>query len=235
MGIRPRAPAPSPIMSTYFVFLRRPRTLADRRNDPFWEFGSFGRTGCHSRNLLHAQHTRLRAGDRLAFLQGGPGEIRIVAVTPPMKIRRQGNAVEATWDPHYRPLRFSDAPLLIDNHGHTDVPGVLPLLRSVRRSTYCGKAASRFRSLTRPIAPELARRIRSRHDARWRAVATRYVDAVGPDGGPWHIHALACRWHVRSERYEQFLRAGANRGAPTAGVRSKCLTRRKPSPSPRRC
>ena len=32
-------------MSLYLVFLRRPESLDDRRSDPFWEFGSFGRTG----------------------------------------------------------------------------------------------------------------------------------------------------------------------------------------------
>ena len=37
------------------VHLRRPRSRSDKRDDPFWEFGSFGITGCHARNLLHPE------------------------------------------------------------------------------------------------------------------------------------------------------------------------------------
>jgi hypothetical protein len=36
------------------VLLRQPRKdISEMRTDPFWEFGSFGLTGCHQRNLLH--------------------------------------------------------------------------------------------------------------------------------------------------------------------------------------
>ena len=34
------------------VLLRQPSSaVTERRDDPFWEFGSFGCTGCHGRNL----------------------------------------------------------------------------------------------------------------------------------------------------------------------------------------
>jgi hypothetical protein len=39
----------------FVVMLRRPRKN-DRRSDPFWEFGSFGCTGCHGKNLLHPKN-----------------------------------------------------------------------------------------------------------------------------------------------------------------------------------
>lgn len=37
----------------FIVHLRQPSNNADeKRSDPFWEFGSFGLTGCHCKNLL---------------------------------------------------------------------------------------------------------------------------------------------------------------------------------------
>jgi len=85
-------------MSVYFVYLRRPNKLNDRRNDPFWEFGSFGKTGCHSHNLLHHKNSPLKAGDRLAFLQGGKQEIRVIGLTPPIQVARTEARIELKWD-----------------------------------------------------------------------------------------------------------------------------------------
>jgi hypothetical protein len=61
--------------------LRRPGKN-DRRTDPFWEFGSFGCTGCHEKNLLHPMNCQIRNGDRLAFVQGGKCGLRLLLVTP---------------------------------------------------------------------------------------------------------------------------------------------------------
>lgn len=38
-----------------FVMLRQPRrdNPGEMRTDPLWEFGSFGCTRCHSRNLMN--------------------------------------------------------------------------------------------------------------------------------------------------------------------------------------
>lgn len=235
MGIQSGPSVPSRIVSTYFVFLRRPWGLADRRNDPFWEFGSFGRTGCHAKNLLHPQRSPLRDGDRLAFLQGGPNEIRIVALTPPLRIFPFRDAIEARWDRRYRPFRLADAPLLINNRGRTDVPGVLPLLRGGHRSTNCGQAASQFRSRTKCMSPQLARQILACHDARTGTRATRYIDAVELPGMPWHRHALGCGWHVRTARTERFPRVDADRSTRPVGPGSEHLTKRKPRMSSHQC
>ncbi len=37
------------------ALLRQPRMERpnEMRSDPFWEFGSFGLTGCHKTNLMH--------------------------------------------------------------------------------------------------------------------------------------------------------------------------------------
>ena len=56
------------------VMLRRPRKN-DPRKDPFFEYGSFGLTGCHRTNLLA---NKAAAGCRLAFAQGGPSGFRLV-------------------------------------------------------------------------------------------------------------------------------------------------------------
>jgi hypothetical protein len=46
------------------VHLRRPKTAdpKESRSDPFWEFGSFGITGCHSENLMHPRNSRKLEG-----------------------------------------------------------------------------------------------------------------------------------------------------------------------------
>ncbi len=68
----------------YIVHLRRPRS-GDPRWDPFYELGSFGCTGCHSRNLLNSRTSPIKDNDRLAFIQGGPHGSRLVMLTPPVK------------------------------------------------------------------------------------------------------------------------------------------------------
>ena len=55
------------------VMLRRPRKDGkEMRSDPFWEFGSFGITGCHANNIMHPKRCKELEGTRLAFAQGGP-------------------------------------------------------------------------------------------------------------------------------------------------------------------
>ncbi len=71
-------------VNVYFVHLRRPRNLNDQRADPFYEYGSFGCTGCHSKNLLHPRHAEKLNGARLAFVQGGNLGSRLVFLTPPI-------------------------------------------------------------------------------------------------------------------------------------------------------
>ena len=88
-------------MSTqvFIVMLRRP-LKNDRRSDPFWEFGSFGCTGCHGKNLLHPKNCQIRNGDRLAFVQGGKSGLRLLLVTPPVQCIKYPIArIEVRWAP----------------------------------------------------------------------------------------------------------------------------------------
>ena len=200
----------------YFVFLRRPSGLSDRRDDPFWEFGSFGRTGCHRSNLMHPMRTPLRDGDRLAFLQGGRGAIRMTGLTPPIKIMPTAEGIEARWDKNFRPFSFADSPTFIDNEGNSDFPGVSSELDGTLRSTNCGKAASRFRSRTRPIEERLAARV-IKYFTRWKGShAKLYLDAVEADHERWHQEGVSKGWAAKSARESVFLARG---GIPTKAER----------------
>jgi len=188
-------------MSLYFVFLRRPRDLDDRRSDPFWEFGSFGRTGCHSANLLNPR-TPLADGDRLAFLQGGLGEIRIVGVTPPIVVIRATGQSELKWDANYRPLPYVSAPLLIDNAGDTAFCEILSLLGVTKRSTWCGAAGSRLRSKTTPVDKSLADQILRWFSAQHLPDINKYPEAIQCQTGRWYQKAMKQGWATPQERRE---------------------------------
>jgi hypothetical protein len=105
------------------VLLRQPSTAAaERRDDPFWEFGSFGCTGCHSRNLMNPKRVHELNGARLAFVQGGPLGFRLVHVTSEIWIEPVGQGCEARWLPGQMPLTYTLGPLVIDNNCNSDVP-----------------------------------------------------------------------------------------------------------------
>ena len=106
------------------VHLRRPHLSnpEEMRSDPFWEFGSFGLTGCHSKNLMNPKKSSELNGVRFAFAQGGELGMRLVYLSPPVKIARHGGLCEATWQPHEMPFKYSAAPVLIDHAGQTGFP-----------------------------------------------------------------------------------------------------------------
>jgi hypothetical protein len=104
---------------TFIVILRRPGK-GDPRTDPFWEFGSFGCTGCHSKNLLHPKNCQIRSGDRLAFVQGGHLGFRLLLLTPPVeRIDHAGDSprgvVELRWRPPRKPFRYNRAPSIFES------------------------------------------------------------------------------------------------------------------------
>jgi hypothetical protein len=213
-------------MSIYTVYLRQPGGLDDRRCDPFWEFGSFGSTGCHSSNLLHPRRSPLTAGDRLVFLQGSPGEVRAIAMTPPISVGGRSAHLEAHWDPAYRPLPYKQAALFIDNAGRTDFPSLLPMLEGVRRDTPCSAVGSKFRSRCTPLDGSLAGELMAWFNRSHDQVID-YFDAICHSNNPWREHASRSGWsdpEVRVRRYREF---GGNRvlesGDDTqAGPSSKC-------------
>lgn len=150
----------------FIVMLRRPRK-DDPRTDPFWEFGSFGCTGCHGKNLLHPKNCQIRNGDHLAFVQGGHLGSRLLLVTPPIqRFDHPGGSpkgcVELCWDSGQKPFRYDRAPALFESPapGRPGLfPGLADSLDHTNRSTIDAKFASRFRARTSPLEPELAREL----------------------------------------------------------------------------
>ncbi len=148
--------------SIFMVLLRRPRKN-DRRTDPFYEFGSFGLTGCHRSNLLHPRNAPRLSGARLAFIQGGNDGARLVCLTPPVTVvMHAGNTrAEVRWDkddPSARFLRYEDAPVV------TAIDDVAAMLEDVNRTTAQGRLASKFRSHTKPLPPAAAQSLVRVHD-----------------------------------------------------------------------
>jgi hypothetical protein len=95
-----------PIDRVVIVLLRRPKPRSvnpsEKRSDPFWEFGSFGVTGCHAKNLMSSRSAERLNGVRLAFAQGGTQGTRLVCLTcltPPVNFVDQGLRIEARWAP----------------------------------------------------------------------------------------------------------------------------------------
>lgn len=193
-------------MSIYTVYLRQPAGLHDRRCDPFWEVGSFGSTGCHSSNLLHPRRSPLTAGDRLVFLQGSRGEVRAIAMTPPIRVGGTSARLEALWNPMYRPLPYARAALFIDNAGRTDFPSLLSILDGVRCNTPCGAVGSKFRSRCKPLEHTLSAELVEWFD-RSHDQAPEYIDAICHANDPWREHASRSGWsdpEVRAQRYQEF-------------------------------
>jgi hypothetical protein len=139
------------------------------------------------------------------FLQGGVREIRVVALTPPIDVRASSERMEATWARRYRPLRYSDAPLLIDNAGSTDFPAVLSLLSQTNRTTFCGAAGSRFRSRTAALPVELAKQIQAWFKKRKRRAIQTYADAICSSESGWHRHARAQGWVAVTSRQAEYV------------------------------
>jgi len=166
------------------VMLRRPKRVDPReaRSDPYWEFGSFGSTRCHTRNLMNPRRAEELNGARLAFAQGGPEGIRLVHVTSPIRthVRHKGTYAEARWDPPQMPLRYERAPLLIGATGQTDCPLLIDEIRTVRRTGWVGKFASAFRSRRRPLAGVIGAQLLKVYEATRRpsSVANSYIDAL---------------------------------------------------------
>lgn len=176
----------------FIVFLRRPHK-GDSRRDPFWEFGSFGCTGCHRHNLLHPSRCRIQDRDRLAFVQGGPMGCRLLLVTPPVKrvLHSPGEGegiMEIRWKPAQKPFRYGEAaPLLAGDvpQGTFRFPKLTKAISNAARSTLAAKFASCFRARTTALEDDVAEEILTEFDRAQRsappeAFISRYTDAL-----PW--------------------------------------------------
>ena len=106
-------------IKVFFVHLRRPKNSKDQRADPFYEFGSFGCTTCHSTNLLHPRNAANLDGARLAFVQGGRSGSSLVFLTPPVTVKVWKNNCEVRWVPPMMPFKYAAAPILVRNNGRS--------------------------------------------------------------------------------------------------------------------
>ena len=165
------------------VTLRKPKLkLADEmRSDPFWEFGSFGCTRCHQKNVMNPKRIHELRGNVLAFAQPGEGDFRLVYVTPPVKVSHHGSFAELTWEPAEMPLTYESAPVLISNREVSATPALEEMLSGVDRSTTVGSFGSKFRSRRRPLPIEVGQQLVEVYtDFRENGatVAEHYIDAL---------------------------------------------------------
>lgn len=199
------------------VHLRRPGKN-DRRDDPFWEFGSFGITHCHAKNLMNPKKVNELMGVRLAFAQGGRQGTRLVFITPPIrKTIPFRDSSEVLWNPHFMPFRYEAAPLLISKDGKTDFPLLRKYIKTTARTTWAGKFSSRFRTRRRPLEPaeaqELTKTYENHREATGRsAIARNYVDAL-----PASLPPLS-----RAEREVAYEKCREGAGKPPTRTTSAC-------------
>lgn len=208
------------------VMLRRPRLddPEEARTDPFWEFGSFGCTGCHRANLMNPAKLAELNGARFGFAQNGPFGIKLIHLTPPIWTHHHGLFGEARWSPAKMPFAYVSAPVLVNNQGCSDFPYLMEMLSGVRRASPVASFASRFRSRRNPLPPAVGQQVISvyehaRKKARSINIARSYVDAL-----PWEPPRVD---HNREETYRRLLRKSAiDVSFSTASRGAGCATRR---------
>jgi hypothetical protein len=190
--------------SVFVVCLREPGFKTDYREDPYWETGSFGCTGCHSRNLFNPTGQHLHDGAQLAFAQGGPDGTKLLFVTPEIEMRSAGRFVEAKWQPGKMPLKYANAPLLIDASGRTDFPLFKAFISTSRSKNWRHKFSSKFRSRARRLDPQVAMEVVTvyelyRSAAPTSALAMTYMDAI-PTWPEWEVWSKTNRPWLPSDR-----------------------------------
>lgn len=130
----------------YCVLLRKPYDGGDLRTDPIYEIGSFGSTGCHSKNLLSekgCKEKRIQEGDMLVFIQNR----RVVFITPPIiHTRKYDNYNVVVWNPNWevkekRPLKLKFAMKLDLSHARM----INPRIKDSK------KISSHLRTYSKPI------------------------------------------------------------------------------------
>lgn len=198
----------------FFVHLRRPGK-DDPRADPFYEFGSFGCTGCHKKNLLHANNVSELEGARLAFAQGGRLGFRLVFLTPPITIVTHATANnafvnEAKWTPKEMPFRYECAPVLIRNNHRSDFSLVSSFAGGTQRNTVEGGFSSRIRSSVTPLPPRMATQVVDvyesfRSSCESSCVAKQYWEAL-----PYFNRVD--RKHGREQRYKNIIKELSAKG-----------------------
>lgn len=128
-------------------------------------------------------------GARLAFAQGGKGTMRLLLLTPPVKVRTHGRSqkrCELRWSPREMPFRFDHAPVLVGNdsaHSDSDFGCLKRFVKKTKRPSWVGKFSSRFRSRRKPLLNSEARQLirvyeRRRQHAEGQAICKHYAEAL---------------------------------------------------------
>jgi hypothetical protein len=203
------------------IILRLPRKKRadpnEMRTDPLWEFGSFGCTGCHRRNLMNPRRLAELNGARLAFAQNGPHGFKLVHLTPPVRMLHHDSFGEAKWSPAEMPLSYASAPTLVNNLGFSDIPSLLNMICDVRRSSPVASFASKFRARRMPLPRLIGDRMIAVYD-RVRSdggvVTKSYVDAL-----PWLPPRVD---NDRKATYRRLLRKST-----MADAAPQCVARRR--------
>ncbi len=147
-------------LKVIIVVLRRPKSKSsdpcEMRTDPLWEFGSFGCTRCHAKNLMNPSKIDLLSGARLAFAQGGPSGFKLVHLTPSINIHPHGDFAEVKWLPVSMPFKYAQAPLLIKNTGESDFPLLKHYIEGADCSSFESRFASKFRSRRKSLNTDIA-------------------------------------------------------------------------------
>lgn len=224
-------------LKLFFVQLRRPHRAStnpdERRDDPFYEFGSFGCTGCHSSNLLHPRNADNLAGGRLAFVQGGPLGSRLVLLTPPVTVRKYQDRCEVKWKPAEMPFRYERAPVLAWNSGRSHFPLVEQFAAKTRRRTIEGGLSSRLRTLKREASTGMANQIirtyeRLRRASGEDAVALTYVEALPHDPPVIDVHRRVTYRRLRELANLPLIEADRAHLGARSKARSTCMPRCRP-------
>jgi hypothetical protein len=193
------------------VLLRQPKRgdPQERRDDPFWEFGSFGCTGCHRKNLMNPKRTNELVGTQFAFVQGGSLGYRLVYLTPPLSFKPLAAGVtEALWTPGEMPLAYSAAPIVVANDGSTHIALLAAMADGVRRPTPVSRFASAFRSRRSPVAGVVGLDIATIYQSLRKrgAVAENYIEALP--------YAPSVPESNRRQRYDWLCRRAKSRQWP---------------------
>ena len=140
------------------VVLRQPRTSDknESRSDPFWEFGSFGTTGCHSYNLMNKRNEDHVNGSQFAFVQGGQDGVKLVLITPNIIANTKREFMEAVWGPPKMPLIYSKAPLIINKDGKSDFILLRNEILKHKKQSNIQKFTSAFRSRVGEVDQEIS-------------------------------------------------------------------------------
>ena len=169
----------------YMIHLRRPHPKStrpdDKRSDPFWEFGSFGLNNCHQKNVLNPRHMQEVEGARLAFAQGGKKGMRLLFITGPIHVEAHKRFREAHWAPGAMPFKYPEAPLIVDEKGHSDFPKLKHYISGTRRSGWQAKFSSPFRARSTPLPRALAAELLRNYDKKrseTRSFARTYEEAL---------------------------------------------------------